>query len=329
MTIDRVTSDRVTSDRVTSDRVTSDGARGVVSAALVATAGLAAAKLGAVLSSGASAMLSSTVHGLIDLSSLALLLHGLVRHGTAASAARAPLPASALDRELYFWSFAVAILLYAMGAGVTLHEGADRIWRPQPAMEGAYDLMVLLAGIAVASAIGWLTVQRLQAARAAGLSLWALMRRPGNAALLVVLVQSAAAIAGQALAIAGLTAAHVYGIPGADGAASLAIGLVMAMVAATMAIEVRRVLVVDAVGGKLRPGGSEAAAASPALAPAPLAAPMPSTPITAAPALETKSMGAPATASGTVRSAAAGTAAAKPQVLARPHGKKGRGKHRR
>lgn len=287
----------------------SAGSKQVVLAALGGSVALAAVKLGAVLGSSSSALLSSTVHSLIDMSALGLLFYGLRQ--AEAAAARSDRQGS--DRALGFWSFVVAIPLYAMGAGVALYEGVERLSRPQQLASSAMDQLVLVAGVVLAAFVVWLAMQRLQGARAAGLPLSAIARRPANAAVTTVLIVSAASLLGHLVALAGL---NLNASGQADPAASIAIGLVLAAVAAVMAIEVRRLLVTTtaatATSGVATGGNAMATSATAGATSGP--------DVAAAPALETKSMpaAAPPPAPGQ-----------KPQVVARGQGKRGRGKHRR
>ena len=152
----------------------------------------------------------------------------------------------------------------------------------------------------------WAVVRRLAVARAANMPLLAALRQPGNAALLAVGTQAAGALAGQLVALAGIALAATGAHPRADAAASIAIGLVLAAVAAVMAIEVKRVLGLPG-GEAIRQG------VRPAVVPLPL--PIASVPGEAP--LETKSM-------------PQGQSPPPPPAHKPPiKGKKGRGKHRR
>lgn len=292
------------------------GSRGVVLAALLASAGLAAAKLSSTLGSPSSAALIGCVQSLIDTSSLALLLYGFNRTRKAAGSA-AP---GSQDRQLYFWGFVVAILLYAMGAGIALFEGVERLAKPHPTGGTTTDQLLAAAGTLLAAAYGWYAVRTIEARRGAGLPLAALLRRPANAALFAVAIIAAGAVVGQIVALLGLAIA-ADGNPQADSAAALGVGLTMMAVAAFMAIEVRRQL-----------GQAPALAASPiGMSVATNPAALPATASATAPTLETKSMPVQASVSPApeARTPPSPQPVQKPAVVARPRGKHGRGKHRR
>src|SRR5688572_1740075 len=98
------------------------GSKKVVLAALVANFGIAIAKFGGAIFTGSSAMLSEGVHSLVDTSNQGLLLLGMKRSQKPADA-RHPFGYS---REIYFWSFVVAVLLFGAGGAVAIYEGIHK-----------------------------------------------------------------------------------------------------------------------------------------------------------------------------------------------------------
>jgi len=123
--------------------------KSVVALALAGAGLLAAAKLGAVLRDGSSAMLASTVQSLIDVSFLTLLIYGI---------SSSALPGrKAADRG--FWTAIVPILLYALGAGVTLYDGIEHIARPRTPAGFSYDEVLLALGIVLSCLTLWLISQ--------------------------------------------------------------------------------------------------------------------------------------------------------------------------
>ena len=103
--------------------------RKVVYAALVGNAAIAVAKFIAAGVSGSSAMLSEGVHSLVDTSNQLLLLYGMRRSSKPADRQHP----FGYGRELYFWAFIVALLVFALGAGISFYEGIVHIRRPEPA----------------------------------------------------------------------------------------------------------------------------------------------------------------------------------------------------
>lgn len=225
------------------------GSTKVVVAAMVANAGIAAAKLGAATYTGSSAMLSEAVHSLIDTSNQALLLFGLKRAERPADA-RHPF---GYAKELYFWSFIVAILLFSMGAGIAIYEGVEKIAHPHPVSNPLVNYVVLGVAIVLEAGSCWVALKEFNTQRG-NKPFLAALRGSKDAALITVLIEDLAAMAGLLVALAGIAVAHLGGIAEADGVASIAIGLVLASVAAFIAIEVKGLLTGEAASDDLQAG---------------------------------------------------------------------------
>ncbi len=115
------------------------GSTKVIVAALIGNSLIAVTKFAAAAYTGSSAMLSEGVHSLVDTGNQMLLLFGLKQ-------SRKP-PDDEFPfghgKEVYFWSFVVAILIFAVGAGVSLYEGAVRVMSPQPVENVIVNYIVL------------------------------------------------------------------------------------------------------------------------------------------------------------------------------------------
>ena len=206
--------------------------------ALGANVGIAVAKFAAAAITGSSAMLTEGVHSLVDSANQLLLLHGRKQ---------ARRPADAIHpfgygRELYFWSFVVAILVFSLGAGVSIYEGVLHILSPEPASDPVIAFVVL--GIA-AGLEGWSTVAALaDFNRSRGdHGLWSEIRRSKDAPTLVVLLENSGALVGLAVAAAGLTLSLVTANPFWDGLASVVIGLVLGVLALVLLFEAKGLLI--------------------------------------------------------------------------------------
>src|ERR1700743_59722 len=119
------------------------GTLGAVWAALAGNVLVAAAKFVAAAVTGSAAMLSEAVHSLVDTINELLLLYGVARSSRPAYHDH-PL---GYARELYFWSFVVALLIFAVGAGVSAYQGIQRVFDPQPIESPAAIYLVLLASL--------------------------------------------------------------------------------------------------------------------------------------------------------------------------------------
>ncbi|WP_294290114.1 cation diffusion facilitator family transporter [uncultured Sphingomonas sp.] len=218
----------------------------VLYGALAANVGIAIAKFVAAGITGSSSMLTEGVHSLVDSGNQILLLYGQKR------AARPPDPAYPFGygRELYFWAFVVAMLIFAIGAGVSIYEGYLHILKPEPLRDPTVNYIVL--GIAVAlEGTSWAIAVREFDASRGGLGWWRAIRRSKDPAGFMVLFEDSAALIGLAFAGIGIWASHAYGDPRIDGVASIAIGLVLAAVAILLAREAKGLLIGEAADAQL------------------------------------------------------------------------------
>lgn len=218
------------------------GSTSVVLVALGANLVIALAKFAAAAYTGSSAMLSEAIHSLVGTSNQGLLLYGLKR-STRAADRRHPL---GYANELYFWSFIVAILLFAMGAGVSIYEGVDKLHAPHPVTSPEVSYVVLAIAIALAGFSTWKAISELKS-RHDEPDLAAALRSSRDPALFTVVLEGLAALAGLCVAFAGILIAHLGGTAEADGVASIVIGLILAAVAAVMSIEVQALVAGEAV----------------------------------------------------------------------------------
>jgi cation diffusion facilitator family transporter len=214
------------------------GSNLVIFAALAANLGIAVAKFIAAALSGSSSMLTEGFHSVVDSLNQVLLLYGQHRGRRPPDAAHP----FGYGRELYFWSFVVAILIFAVGAGVSIYEGWAHITAPEPLRDPLINYIVL--GIAFAMEGGsWLLAMREFAAANREGSWWRAVRRSKDPAGFIVLFEDSAALAGLVIAGVGVWASHAWGDPRIDGAASIAIGLLLALVAILLARETKGLLI--------------------------------------------------------------------------------------
>ena len=210
----------------------------VLYAALGANLGIAAAKFVAAGLTGSSSMLTEGVHSLVDSGNQGLLLYGQKR-------ARRPPDREhpfGYGRELYFWSFVVALLIFGLGAGVSFYEGWAHIVEPAELGNAWVNYAVL--GIAFALEGGsWWVAMRAFAAAKGDEGWWSAIRSSKDPAGFIVLFEDSAALAGLIVAALGVWASHAWNDPRIDGAASIAIGLVLSAVAALLAREAKGLLI--------------------------------------------------------------------------------------
>ncbi len=215
-----------------------EGSRRAIIAALGANFAIAVAKGVAAFFSGSGAMLAETVHSLADCGNQLLLMLGM---------RKAQLPPSddyplGHGKEIYFWSFMVAVLLFSIGGMYSLFEGWHKLQAPEPLKQWGWSVGVLAFAI-VAEA--WSTRAALKEAGAErhGRSLWRWFHESRQAELIVIVGENVAAVFGLLLALVAVVATVVTGNPLWDALGTLAIGTLLIVVAVFVAIEVKALLV--------------------------------------------------------------------------------------
>jgi cation diffusion facilitator family transporter len=214
--------------------------------ALGANVGIAIAKFVAAAMTGSSAMLTEGVHSLVDSTNQLLLLYGLKRSRKAPDA----LHPAGYGRELYFWGFVVALLVFALGAGVSIYEGIKHLREPEAAVSPLIAYTVLTVAFALEAGSTLAAFRAFDAARG-GKSWWAALTDTKDATVVIVLLENGAAMAGLVIAGVGLALSQVTGNPHFDGAASVLIGVILAVVAIFLAIEAKGLLIGEAASPEL------------------------------------------------------------------------------
>jgi cation diffusion facilitator family transporter len=217
---------------------TPSGSRLVVYAALVGNLCIAIAKFVAAGISGSSAMLSEGVHSLVDTINELLLLYGLHRADKTPDSAHP----FGYGRELYFWSFIVALLVFAAGAGVSAYEGFQHIRRPEPATNHALSYAVLGISFVFEGTSWWVALREFRATKG-NMGYFEAFRHSKDPSTFTVLLEDSAALLGLAFAAIGLAAAQLLDMPVLDGVASLCIAGVLAVTAFLLARETKGLLV--------------------------------------------------------------------------------------
>lgn len=210
----------------------------VILAALGGNGLIAVTKFVAAGLTGSSAMLSEGVHSVVDTGNQALLLYGLHRSSKPADE-RHPF---GYGSELYFWAFVVAILLFAIGAGVSIYEGIEKIRHPEPISNPLVNYVVLgfaLVFEGVAWTIAFRSFQKVRRGR----SFVRAVRDSKDPTIVTVLFEDTAAAFGLIMAGLGIWGAHAFDLPMLDGVASVAIGVILALTAVFLAIETKGLLI--------------------------------------------------------------------------------------
>jgi cation diffusion facilitator family transporter len=214
--------------------------------ALLANLGIAASKFVAAAITGSSAMLTEGVHSVVDSTNQLLLMWG--RHAAKRPADK--LHPFGYGRELYFWSFVVAVLVFSLGAGVSVYEGILHIAHPEPAVSPVIAYGVLLVAFVLE---GWSTLEAFRDFKAAKgkLSWFQAVRRSKDPPAFIVLLENGAAMAGIIAAALGLLLSQLTGDPFFDGAASVVIGVILGFTAFLLAYESKGLLIGEAADPEL------------------------------------------------------------------------------
>ncbi len=214
------------------------GSRKVIYAALAGNALISVTKLVAASITGSSAMLSEGIHSLVDTGNQGLLLLGLKK---AAKPADQEHPFG-YGKEVYFWSFVVAILIFAVGAGVSLYEGIHRLQHPEPIHN--VNLTYIVLGLSfLFEGVAWFLAYKEFNRTKGRLGLMQAVRRSKDPSTFVVLFEDSAAMAGILVAFFGIWVGQLTGWLWLDGAASVIIGLILGLTAWLLAVETKDLLI--------------------------------------------------------------------------------------
>jgi cation diffusion facilitator family transporter len=218
-----------------------EGSRRAIIAAFAANLGIAFAKFAAFAFTGAASMLAEAVHSVADTGNQALLFLGGARARRAATETHP----FGYGRERYFWAFVVALVLFTLGALFAIGEGLEKIRHPHELESPIWALAVLAISIALETG-SFLTAQREANHVRRGESWLAFIRHTKSPELPVVLLEDMGALLGLSFACAGIGLAIWTGDARFDAAGSIAIGILLGVIAVVLAIEMKSLLIGEA-----------------------------------------------------------------------------------
>jgi cation diffusion facilitator family transporter len=214
------------------------GSQKVVYAALIGNLLIALTKFVAAGITGSSAMLSEGVHSVVDTGNEALLLYGMHR-------ARKP-PDDRFPfghgKEIYFWSFVVALLVFALGAGISFYEGVRHLRHPAVLENPVINYWVLGLALVFESGSWAVAFKEFRASKGPRGYIEA-VQRGKDPTTFTVLFEDTAALLGLLVALGGVALGAATGNPLYDGAASIVIGLILAVTAFWLALETKGLLI--------------------------------------------------------------------------------------
>lgn len=205
------------------------------------------AKGGAAMVTGSGAMTAEAVHSLADCGNQLLLLLGL-RQAKAPPSPDYPL---GHGKEIYFWSFLVALLLFSVGGTFSIYEGLHKLQQPEPVKWPWLAIGVLAFGIVAESFSMYGCMREVNKARGTR-SLWRWFRESRQSELIVIFGEDLAALLGLVFALLAVLLTMLTGNPVFDAIGTLAIGLLLVVVAIFVAIEVKALLIGQSVDPELK-----------------------------------------------------------------------------
>lgn len=213
------------------------GGKKAIIAALTANAGIAAAKFVGAAITGSASMLAEAVHSVADTSNQGLLLLGQRRAAREAD----ELHPFGYGRNRYFYSFVVALVIFALGSLYAIYEGVHKIQHPEQLSNPIVAIVILLVAIGLET-FSMLTAIRESRPLKGDSSWWRFIRTSRNPELPVVLLEDAGALIGLILAFFGVGLSMLFG-PIWDGIGTLAIGILLGTIAIVLIIEMQSLLI--------------------------------------------------------------------------------------
>ncbi len=214
------------------------GSKKVILAALVGNSLISITKFGAAAYTGSSAMMSEGIHSLVDTGNQFLLLYGIKR---ASKPADADFPFG-YGKEIYFWSFIVAILIFALGGGISIYEGISNLQHPEPISSPIVNYVVLGLAMIFEGAAWWFAFREFNKVKGKWGYIEAIQRAK-DPSIFVVLFEDSAAMLGLLVAFIGVALSQYTGILVFDSIASIIIGLILIGTAIWLAYETKGLLI--------------------------------------------------------------------------------------
>jgi cation diffusion facilitator family transporter len=233
--------------------------RTAIFAAIAGNVAIAATKFVAAFFTGSSAMLSEGIHSLVDTGNGGLLLLGFHK-------SQKPPDANhpfGHGKELYFWSLVVAILIFALGGGMSVYEGVTHLFHPA-VLHSNWNYVVLAFAI-IFESFSFYFAFRAFRTEMSGQGVFRTIRTSKDPTTFTVLFEDTAALLVLIVAFLGIFLGHMLNNPYLDGVASIVIGCILAVVAGFLAYESKGLLIGEGVDPKVLASIRTLAAADPAV----------------------------------------------------------------
>lgn len=217
------------------------GSKKVIYAALAGNGLIAITKFVGASITGSSAMLSEGIHSVVDTGNQGLLLYGIKRASKPADK-KHPFGYGA---ELYFWAFVVAIMIFAVGSGLSIYEGVHKVLHPEPVSDPTINFVILGAAM-IFEGWAWYVAFKEFSTTKGKLGWMQAVTDSKDPTVFTVLFEDSAAMLGLIVAAIGIAISYYLDIPWMDGAASIVIGIILAGTAMLLAYETKGLLIGEA-----------------------------------------------------------------------------------
>jgi cation diffusion facilitator family transporter len=215
-----------------------DGSKKAIAAAFVANLGIAVSKFVGFLITGSAGLAAESVHSLADTANQGLLFLG----GTRAARGRDDDHPFGHERERFFWAFVVALILFSMGGLFALYEGIQKLRHPHETESMMVAIVILSVAIVLEGFSLRTAVKETAHVKPAGQSYWQFIRTAKQPELPTVLMEDIAAQTGLVIALAGVLLGHFTHNPRWDAVGSVAIGVLLIVVAVILGVEMKSLL---------------------------------------------------------------------------------------
>jgi cation diffusion facilitator family transporter len=214
------------------------GSKRAILYALGANTGIAITKFAAAAYTGSGALLAEAIHSVADCANQMLLLLGM-KQAQRPESAEHPL---GHHRVIYYWSMMVALLLFFVGGAFSVYEGVERVLHPTEVSSPYLALIVLGVAIVLEAISLWGALKEIAKVQR-GRTFWRWFRETRQSELMVVVGEDIAALAGLALAFVAVLLAMLTGNPVFDALGSIAVGLLLMVVAVAILLEIKAMIV--------------------------------------------------------------------------------------
>jgi cation diffusion facilitator family transporter len=220
--------------------------RKAIYAALVGNSLIAVTKFAAASYTGSAAMMSEGIHSLVDTGNQVLLLYGIKRSSRPASA---EFPFGH-GKEIYFWCFVVAMLIFALGGVISMYKGWQHLVHPAAIESISINYVVLGLALVFEGVALWVAIKEFNRSRGS-IGIREAVIGGKDPTLFVVVFEDTAALLGLLLALLGLVLYQITGNPVFDALASISIGVVLVLTAILLAVESKNLLIGESAEPKI------------------------------------------------------------------------------